>query len=257
MNCQMTSLLNKYLFFILLLTQLTLQAQVVDKDGIPEKPSPPRLMNDYAEMLSITEREQIEQKLVAYNDSTSTQICVVTVNTIGDYSIADYAVRLGRKWGIGQKDKDNGILITISKLDRKVDIEIGYGLESHITDYDSKEIIDDIIIPAFKQNNFYEGVNKATDRIISQLQGTFTASTSKKEQDDFNNIMVFIFVALIFIIIISSLFSSGKGNVTVSGGGWNWSSGGGSSSWSGGGSSSSFGGFGDGSFGGGGSSGSW
>lgn len=248
----MTSLMNKILFAIFLTLQCIAGAQVLDKDGIPQAPSPPRLVNDFAELISMDNKEKLEQKLVAYNDSTSTQICVVTVNNIGDYSIEDYAVRLGRSWGIGQKDKDNGILILISKDDRKVDIEIGYGLEAYVTDYDSKDIINNIIVPAFKQSNYYEGIDEATNRLIAQLQGTFVAGSSSADDIPF---WVWILIICIVLFIFYIIFS-GKSTVSIGGGGWTWSGGGGGSSWSSGGSSS-FGGFGGGSFGGGGSSGSW
>ena len=253
----MTSLLNNILLTLFLLLQFSAGAQVLDKDGIPEKPSPPRLLNDYAEMISTSKRQLFEDKLVAFNDSTSTQICVVTVNSIEDYSIEDYAVRLGRKWGVGQKDKDNGILILVAKDERKVDIEIGYGLESYITDYDTKNIIDEIIVPAFKQSNYYEGLDLATNRIIAQLQGTYSASSSAPATESSGISYIIIIIVIIFIvIIIISGSSSGTGGGLSGGSGWTWSSGGGSS-WSGGGSSGGFSGFGGGSFGGGGSSGSW
>lgn len=248
----MTSLMNKILFAIFLSLQFLAGAQVLDKDGIPQAPSPPRLVNDFAELISMDNKEKLEEKLVAFNDSTSTQICVVTVNNIGDYSIEDYAVRLGRSWGIGQKDKNNGILILISKDDRKVDIEIGYGLEAYVTDYDSKDIIDNIIVPAFKQSNYYEGIDEATNRLIAQLQGTFVADSSSADDIPF---WVWILIICIVLFILYIIFS-GKSTVSIGGGGWTWSGGGGGSSWSSGGSSS-FGGFGGGSFGGGGSSGSW
>lgn len=250
----MTSPLNKIALLLLLCTNLFAGAQVLDREGIPEKPSPPRLINDFAEMISTSNREQLEQKLVAYNDSTSTQICIVIVNSMGDYSIEDYAVRLGRKWGVGQKDKNNGILITVAKEERKVDIEIGYGLESYITDYDSKHIIDELIVPAFKQSNYYEGLDRATDRMIAQLQGTYKAAPNDNEPVPF---WVYILIILVVLFILSMIFSNRSGIASrgSSGGGWTWSSGGGSS-WSGG-SSGGFGGFGGGSFGGGGSSGSW
>ena len=245
--------MNKILFTIFLSLQFIANAQLLDKDGIPQPPSPPRLVNDFAQIISESNRESLENKLVAYNDSTSTQICVVTVNNIGDYSIEDYAVRLGRSWQIGQKDKDNGILILISKDDRKVDIEIGYGLESYVTDYDSKDIIDNIIVPAFKQSNYYEGIDHATNRLIAHLHGTYTSSGFTTDEIP---IWVWILIILIGVFIVY-IISSGKSTVSIGGGGWSWTSGGGGSSWSGGGSSSSFGGFGGGSFGGGGSSGSW
>lgn len=236
-----------------MLLQLVAIGQNVDKEGIPEKPNPPRLVNDFAGILSNNNLQNLEDKLVAYDDSTSTQISIVTVKSIDDYSIEDFSVRLGRKWGVGQKDKNNGILIVVAKEERKVDIEIGYGLEEHITDYDSKHIIDELIIPAFKQSNYYEGLDAATDRIIEQLQGTFTNNGSNNE---FIPTWVIIVIVIFFIFFIISLFPGSHNNIGSNrGGGWTWSSGGGSS-W-GGSSSGGFGGFGGGSFGGGGSSGSW
>ncbi|HQV78697.1 MAG TPA: TPM domain-containing protein [Chitinophagales bacterium] len=236
-------------------------AQVVDNEGIPLPPQPPKLVNDYAEMFSVSNCQNLEDKLVAYNDSTSTQICVVTVNNIGDYDISDYALRLGRSWGIGQKDKNNGILILVSKNDRKVDIEIGYGLESSITDYESKEIIDQLIVPAFKQGQYFQGIDEACNRIIAQLEGNYEStsySSSNSAVDKMPDWVFIIVFAFIFIIVLSIIFS-GKSTVSIGGGGWTWTSGSSGSSWSSGSSSSSggFGGFGGGSFGGGGSSGSW
>ena len=247
----MKSHLNKiFFFFLVVYASSFMLAQTIGKDGIPNAHAQPRLVNDFAGLMSPTNQDILEKKLVAFNDSTSTQITIVSVNTIGDYEISDYALRLGRKWGIGQKEKNNGLLILIAKNDRKVDIEVGYGLESYITDYDSKEIIDDILIQAFKQNNFYQGLDKATDRIIAQLQGTYKASPKKSDNI---NIWVIIIIIIILLIIISSIPKNGS-MVSIGGGGWTSTIGGGSS-WSGGGGG--FGGFGGGSFGGGGSSGSW
>lgn len=245
-----------FLAFSILL-QFTSFAQTLDREGIPDVPTPYRLVNDFAQMISNENKAALEEKLLTYNDSTSTQIYIVTVESIGDYSIEDFALRLGRKWQIGQKDKNNGILILVSKQDRKVDIEVGYGLESYVTDYDSRAIIQDLIIPAFKQNNYYKGLDEATDRLIALTQGTFN-HTKAPIDEGLPLWTILIFIAV--IILISIIFSSGKSSVTYSGGGWNsyggggyW--GGGGSSW--GGSSGGFGGGGGGSFGGGGSSGSW
>lgn len=252
----MTSPLNKIILYLFLLLQIVAYGQTVDKQDIPERPNPPRLVNDFAGLMSAGNQQALEEKLVAYNDSTSTQICIVTVKSIGDYSIEDFAVRLGRKWGVGQKDKNNGILITVAKEERKVDIEIGYGLEEHITDYDSKHIIDELILPAFKQSNYYEGLDVATTRMIAQLQGTFTNDKASGNNDEIPTwVIIFIIIFILFIIISSSIGGSG-GAIRSGGTAWTWSSGGGSS-WGGGGSSGGFGGFGGGSFGGGGSSGSW
>jgi uncharacterized protein len=251
----MTSLFHKLTFLLLLLTALTVSGQTFDSEGIPDVPVPYRLVNDFAQMISNENDAALEAKLLAYNDSTSTQIYIVTVETVGDYSIEDYALRLGRKWEIGQKDKNNGILILVSKQDRKVDIEVGYGLESFVTDYDSKAIIDDLIVPAFKQNNYYKGLNDATDRIIGLTQGSFEHATAA---EPFPLWMIVIVIAIVIFILM--IMASGKSSVTVSGGGWTFSGGGGTawgggSSWGGGGGG--FGGGGGGSFGGGGSSGSW
>src|SRR4051812_9953099 len=109
----MTSPLNKILFSLFFLLHFFANAQSVDKQGIPDAPNPPKLVNDFAGILSNDDKQRLEDKLVAFNDSTSTQITIVTVESIGDYSIDDYALRLGRKWGIGQKGKNNGILITV------------------------------------------------------------------------------------------------------------------------------------------------
>ncbi len=254
----MTSPFHK-LFLILLLLPTLLFAQAGDDKGIPDAPNPPRLVNDFAGMMSADNRARLEKKLVDYNDSTSNQITIVIVESIGDYSVEDYALRLGRKWGIGQEKKNNGILITVAKDERKVDIEVGYGLEGHVTDYDSKHIIDELIVPAFKQSNYYEGLDLATNRLIGLMQGAFTSGKPIKE-DGIPTWAIILIIIIIFIIIISarknrgSGFTGGSGGWILTGGGFGGFSGGGS--WGGGGGGG-FGGFGGGSFGGGGSSGSW
>ncbi|MDB5228227.1 MAG: methanol dehydrogenase [Bacteroidota bacterium] len=255
----MTSHLNKLLFSLFLLLQFFATAQSVDKEGIPEAPNSPRLVNDFAGMLSNDNKQELENKLVAFNDSTSTQITIVTVETIGDYSIDDFAVRLGRKWGIGQKGKNNGILITVAKQERKVDIETGYGVESYVTDYDSKHIIDELITPAFKQSNYYKGLDDATNRLIGLMLGTYKADRSAKSKD-IPPWAIFLIIGFIFFVISLSR-KKGRSGFTGGSGGWIFTGGlgglGGGSWGGGGGSSGGFGGFGGGSFGGGGSSGSW
>lgn len=236
--------------------QLFATAQTLDKEGIPDVPQPYTLVNDFAGLLSADNKQHLEEKLLAFNDSTTNQIYVITVNTIGDYTIEDYALRTARKWRIGQKDKNNGILLLISKNDRKVDIEVGYGLESAVTDYDCKHIIEDVIVPAFKQSNYHLGIDEATDRIIGLVQGTYHTEVAQNiEIPRWVYILIIILVINIILVFIfgKSTGSGGGSSWTYSSGG-SWSSGG-SSSWSSGGSS--FGGGGGGSFGGGGSSGSW
>ncbi len=212
--------------------------------------SPPQLVNDFANFLNPADKQQLEDKLLAYSDSTSTQIYIVSVNSLGDYAVEDYALQIGRNWGIGQKDKNNGILILLSRSDRKIDIEIGYGLESYVTDYESKHIIDDILTPAFKQNRYFEGLDAATDKLISLLQSTpYTTEATQENPTEQTKTPVWIIVLVVLIIIIFMIKFPIATRIAFT-----ILSSGGSSSGS---SSGGFGGGGGGSFGGGGSSGSW
>ena len=217
-----------------------------DNKGIVQPMSPPQLVNDFAGMLNAADKQLLEDKLLGYNDSTSTQIYIVTIDSLNDYSIEDYAVQVGRNWGIGQKDKNNGILILLSKSDRKADIEVGYGLESYVTDYDSKQIIDELIAPAFKQTNYYAGLEAATNKLIHLLQSTpYTVTVKTKEE---KTISVFIYIIIILVVIFLMFkfpIATRIAFILLDSAG--------SSS----GSSRGFGGGGGGSFGGGGSSGSW
>lgn len=269
----MKYLLNKKLSTVFLLVILFFANSIAfSKDEeIPDVPNPPRLVNDFANIISDNNEQQLEEKLEAYNDSTSTQIAVVTVNTVGDYAIDDYGIRLARKWAIGQKDKDNGILILVAKDDRKMDIEVGSHIEGLVSNYDCIRIINDLMVPAFKQSNYYKGIDDATDRIIGLMNGTFKSSstdytinsneTSGNSNSTYNSSdeplpLWAIILFIIVLVIIASFFSKGGGSGGYTGSSGGWSSG---SSWSSSssGSSGGFSGFGGGSFSGGGGSGSW
>lgn len=238
---------------------------------IPQAPNPPRLVNDLAGFFSSGETDRLEQVLVAFSDSTSTQIAVVTLKSLNGYEIKDMAVRILEKWGIGQKGKDNGILILIkpktAEEKGEVAISTGYGVESFVTDALSKRIIENEMIPAFKNGQNYHGVYKATLVLMSLVRGEFTADQyikkhAKKKQSSWPAIIILIFIA-IFVL------GRGKGNNSrhissgadlpfwllmggLMGGG---RSGGSFGDFSGGGGG--FGGFGGGGGGGGGASGSW
>ncbi len=225
---------------------------------ISTPPSPPKLVNDYTNTLTPQQKEALETKLDKYNDSTSNQIAVVIVESKDNYSIEDAAIELGRKWGVGNKEFNNGVVILVAKKDRKVTIQAGYGLEGAISDLTAKSIIDNEVTPNFKAGNYYRGLDEATDNIIKAAEGRYKAPAnyaSKKKKG--LSISTIIFIIIILIVIFSGAGPGGGTYVSRGGfGGW---SGGGGSGWSGGGGSSggSFGGFGGGSFGGGGSSGSW
>lgn len=242
---------------------------------LPEKPNPPRLVNDFAKIFSSEEAQLLELKLRAYNDSTSTQIAVVTITSLDGYPVDDYSFKLGNKWGIGQQGKNNGILVLIAKQDRKAFIATGYGMEGALNDGKLGTILRQEMIPYFKSGDYYGGVNNGIDKMIASAAGEYVADDSGDNSDG-PVWPVLIFLATFFLVFVIGMISKVRSakkysllnNVPFwvawsiinaalnrrnnSGGGGFF--GGGSS---GGGSSSSFGGFGGGSFGGGGAGGSW
>ena len=245
--------------------------------NFPEKPN--TLVTDYTNPLSEGDKQQLENKLVAFDDTSSTQIAVVLMKSVGDNDIAEYAVQLGRKWGIGQKGKNNGILLLVAIADHKVTIQVGYGDEGALPDITAKQIIDNDITPHFKQNDYYGGLDLATSDIIKYTKGEYKAD--KKPDDDGNSGsigggVITLIIIVIFILIFIFRNRGGGGGRIISGrgsaspfwwflagdilggsgrGGGGWGGGGGGGF--GGGGGGGFGGFGGGSFGGGGASGSW
>ena len=256
---------KKILFcFTFLLCTFALFAQT-----IPERPNPPRLVNDFTNTLTPDQKQALEEKLVAFDDSTSTQIAVVIIPTLNGAGISEYNLELGRKWGVGTT-KNNGVVLLIAKDDRKLDITAGYGLEGSLTDGTSQLIIDDIIVPNFKGNDYYRGLEQGTDAIIRAVKGTFKTTRQKAKGSGGGGLGKWIIILFIIIFLISRRGGGGKGTYMSRRGGTGiadailWSTllgggrgGGGGWSGGGGGSSGGFGGFGGGSFGGGGASGSW
>lgn len=216
--------------------------------------SPPRLVNDFAQIFDDNQRNNLENALLAYNDSTSTQIYVVTIKDLNGYDISDYTVRLGEKWGIGQKEKDNGIIILIKprigSSRGQVFIATGYGVEPILTDGRVGRIIDEQMIPYLADGNYYNATVAAINRIIQYLSGEF------QPEDEEPSIWSTIFISIIFISFFIFIFyiahkNGGKGGGFRGGGGFGGGFFGGGSS--GGGSfGGGFGGGGGGSFGGGG-----
>ena len=246
--------------FLLLFSVTLLYAQ----DDIPARPNPPRLVNDFAGVLSAGERESLESKLVAYNDSTSTQFAVVIIRTYGIYDRADYTFRLANKWQIGQKGKNNGLLITIAVDDRKYFIATGYGLEGSIPDAVARRVGEQHFKPNFRANNYYQGLDEATTYLAGLPAGEFKAEARGSGSDGGGGGWGFIIVLLLIFVVLPFLFrGGGRGGRGggYRGGGYTppfivFGSGGSSSSWGGGGGGG-FGGFGGGSFGGGGAGGDW
>ncbi|MEM1325826.1 MAG: TPM domain-containing protein [Bacteroidota bacterium] len=242
---------------------------VVAQKAIPPKPY--QLVNDYVGALSGPEKRALEQKLVAYNDSTSTQIAVVIDNSLEGEDAFDYTVRLARAWGIGQGETDNGILIYIALADRQLRIQTGYGAEGFLPDALARRIIDQIIAPAFRQQQYYTGLDRATDAIIQLAAGEYTADDLERGGDDSAFPLFFVFLIIFLIFFLANrgggdddddggYYRGGRYN-RGRGGGWViLPGGGGGGSWTGGGGGfggGGFGGFGGGGFGGGGAGGSW
>lgn len=265
------------LHWIFLVALLVLGMAATAADEFPLRPDPPRLVNDFAGILSSGQVSELENKLVAFSQKTSTQIAIVVVNDLFGYDKGDYAFQLAEKWGIGQKGKSNGILILVKpKTDNgesgKVFIAVGYGLEGAVPDITArKTIISAEMLPSFKVGDYYTGLDRATTVLMSLTAGEFTADQYDKQAKEKPASFGFGFLILLFVIFM--LFNrkryrtmgadGGTGNLLGSlwflsmlsgrGGGGSWSD----FSGGGGGSSGGFGGFGGGSFGGGGAGGEW
>ena len=242
----------------------TLRAQ--DNPALPERPNPPRLVNDLVGILQPNEREQLERKLTAYNDSTSTQIAVVIVKTTEPYPIGDFAFQIGRKWGVGTKGKNNGLVLCWATGTRKVYISTGYGLEGAIPDAIAKRIISETLTPYFKQEQYYAGLDAATTEIIRRASGEYKADSSNDTGNDDGSWLIWLLLGLFILFIIFRNRNGGGGNRSNRGGGFfpvffpttfsGWGSSGGGG-FGGGDSGGGFGGFGGGSFGGGGAGGDY
>jgi uncharacterized protein len=244
---------------------------------LPALPNPPRLVNDFTGTLAPNEIETLESALVSFNDSTSTQITVVFINDLGNYTANQFAFEIGSKWGVGQKGKSNGIIVLVKPKapgsKGQAAISVGYGLEDVVTDALCKRIIEVEMKPHFIENDYFGGIVAATKVIMDVTKGRYTAEQyTKKNAKKPSAIAGFVFFCMVLVIIIAVAGNKnrsqhhsigragsnipfwlimgsllGSSNRSGSGGGWSdFSSG-----------SGGFGGFGGGSFGGGGASGSW
>jgi uncharacterized protein len=257
-----------FLTYLLTFYCTLLFSQKKDPDYIiNHRPSPAKLVNDFADVLTPEQEEALEQKLVAYDRQTSNQVVIVTVEELGDFPDYDFANSIGEKWGVGNKGFDNGVVIIASFKDppgrRKTFIGTGYGLENPLNNKVCREIVEYEIIPSFKEGNIYRGFDKGVDAIIAGIGGKYQAPKGYGRRSKGIGAGTIIFI-IILLIIFSSIGKGGGGGMMSrrgyrgwwgpmwTGGGSGWSGGGGSSGGGGG-----FGGFGGGSFGGGGGGGSW
>jgi uncharacterized protein len=265
----------KYLCVCLIWVPILAFFNVAGAQDIPERPNPPVLVNDYSKVLSENQRRHLEEKLVAYDDSTSVQIAVVIIPTLNGANVDDYAIELGRKWGVGNKKTNNGVVLLMTTGQgpgkNKIFIAPGYGLEASLSDYTCKTIIDAIIIPEFKRDNLYRGIENGVDAIISATRGQFTAPPgygNRGKGDGGGFIVVLIILFIIFIFIAGRKGGGGGGDAMTRRGHRHMDNippfiffppigGGGRGGGGFGGGGGGFGGFGGGGFGGGGAGGSW
>ena len=248
---------------------------------LPKRPMPPTLVTDFANVLSATEKTGLERKLVNFFAATSTQIAVVTVPELVGYDISDYAFRLGEAWGVGDARFNNGILVLVKPRTRseqgEVFIAVGYGLEGVVPDATAKQIVENEMLPLFRDGNMHAGIDKATTVLISLTKGEYNHQQYAKQVGGggFNPFLLFFVIFFIFPLIFGrkrrGYYSTGGrsslplwlalgmlgGSRRSHGGAFNNFSSGGGSFGGGGNSFGSFGGFGGGSFGGGGAGGRW
>ncbi len=208
------------------------------------------LVNDGAQIFSDAQRSQLEQKLISFNDTNSTQIVILTQSGI-ERELNEYGTDVIEKWGIGQAGLDNGVLIIVDPQNRNTYIATGSGAEGWLPDLLARRIVDNYMLPNFKENNYYKGVDEATNIIMNLATGEYTEADVKSPKVSKQNIkkwtrfLPFIFI-LIFLIFRNS--RGGGGGYMMTGGGFGGYSGGGGfgGGFGGGGGGGGFGGFGGG-----------
>ena len=259
--------------FILFLLTFAFTANTQD---IPTRPNPPRLVNDFADLLNPRQEQALELKLRYFHDTTSNQITVVTVKSLNGYDPAMYANEIGEQWKVGQADFDNGVVVLVKPKYRANDrgeafIAVGYGLEPAIPDAIASRIVQNEMLPLFRKGDYYSGLDAATDVLMKMAAGEITADGYNKQANGSPIFSLLPFLAIFIVIFLmrsSRRRSHGMGHSNLPfwtalwlgssmgrshSGSWNNFTGG-SSGFGGGGG---FGGFGGGSFGGGGAGGSW
>jgi uncharacterized protein len=268
----------KRLLSIFYISALIIIAAPAEAQMLLPKPDPPRLVNDYAGVLSAAQAQALENKLVAFNDSTSNQIAVVIVNDLRGYDRSEFAYTVAKEWGIGQRDFNNGVLVLVKTKTKEsggqVFIATGYGLEGAIPDLAGADIIDREILPRFREGDYYGGLNAGTDVLMALAAGEYSYDNYRKNVPPGMVPSIIFIIILVIIIILASAGNSNNRHIRRTGsqglplwlllgmmgggkshgGSFGGFSGGGNI---GGGGGGGFGGFGGGGFGGGGAGGSW
>lgn len=225
---------------------------------------PVGMVNDFADIISSADQQRLETKLRNYRDSTTNVIAVATLSDLQGYDIQQVSTQMFNEWKMWHEDRNNGVLLLIAPNERKIRIEVGYGLEGAIPDVMAGRIIREVITPEFRNGNYYAGIDKATTIMIDLAQGEFEGNLPERRtssEDDLASTIIFILFVIFVIYSMSRRGGGGKGRRrhTLGSSGFIWLGGGGSGGGFGGGGGG-FGGFsGGGGFGsgGGGASGGW
>ena len=266
----MIQLVFRIVKFLLIASLLLLHQLGFGQFKIPPKPDFETSVYDYAKLLNASEKAALEDKLIKYSDSTTTQIVVVTVDNIYGEDIGILTPKWGHEWGIGQAKQDNGVFILLAKEERKIWISPGYGVEDKLVAGITGDIVRKIIIPEFKAGSYYKGLDKGADAVFQVLKGKYKG-TRIEDSNDNSIFPILLFIVIFVVIMILASKNKGGGNSGNSSGGpslldiiilsnMGRSSGGGSFGGGFGGSSGSSGfggGFGGGGFSGGGAGGDW
>lgn len=204
----MTNFILKMIKLFVAITFLLLHQLGFAQYDIPEKPSFQTSVYDYANLLEANQKKQLEDKLVRYSDSTTTQIVVVIVESLKGEDIAQLSTNWAQKWGVGQAKEDNGVFILLSKGDRRIHISPGYGVEDRLSAGITGELIRNVIIPEFKAGSYYNGLDKGADAIFDVLKGKYKGERKGDKAPGGGKIIFFI---LLFIIIIAILSRNKRG----------------------------------------------
>ena len=256
---------------LFLIASLLFTASLQAKMEFPAQPNPPRLVNDFSNILNDEELVSLERQLVAFSDSTGIQIAVVTLNDLNGYEIGEYAVGLLREWGIGGKKNNTGVLFLIAVNERKLYITTGYGMEGALPDGKLQLIINNEVKPQFKNKDYYQGIQNGVNSIIALSKGEYKETTVRNLRG--KRTPIWLLVIIVILILVFIMRSNNGGGTSIHRGGFSdvantlflasllnsgRSRGGDFGGWGGGGGDSGgFGGFGGGSGGGGGAGGSW
>jgi len=195
---------------IVLLVGISLPQTVYAQFDIPPTPKEQTSVYDYINLLSSSEKSNLEQKLIRYSDTTSTQIVVAIISTTNGENIGLLTPKWAHQWGIGQAKEDNGVFILLAKDDRQIWISPGYGVEDRLTAGILGELTRNVIIPEFKNGDYYAGLDKGTDAIFELLNGTYQGTRKSSNNNGFPPKLGFI-LFLIFIFIIISIIKNRRG----------------------------------------------